>query len=54
MEFYSRNNWKAERRNRRDLCNHAALQYSTARYERFLPSILATIAITPLAIQVTV
>lgn len=54
MEFYSRNNWKAERRNRRDQYNHAVLQYSTARYERFLPSIFATIAITPLAIQVTV
>lgn len=54
MEFYSRKNWKAERLNRRNQYSHALLQYSTAKYERFLPSILATIAITPLAIQVTV
>lgn len=51
MNFYERKNWKAMLLNRRDQYNHARLQYSTARYERFLPSIFAAIAITPLAIQ---
>ena len=54
MEYYSRKNWKAERRNRRDQYSHARLQYATARYERFLPSILVAFAAAPLAIQVTV